>query len=424
MRISLTGLALLALIVVACGVARAQDNQPVAKPTLQPGVLWLVDLGVAQGYDDSPLGTGQGGYFTQFNPSLSFREDAEHGFWSLNFQPSVQRFYNFSVADRVNESASTRDKWQMSRRWTFDLIGNYLHTSDPFARSQEAAQAQPVGGSVVASPNNAFIGPESPFTVFGGSGTFHYQVRQHTELTFGGDYFSNRENTPGLPNTTGQVARAGYRKMVSRSQSIGLNYSGQFLSVVNPSESITTHTLLLSFNLEWKTGEQFVLFAGPQYSLISANLTGAPSSTPPVTAINQFILGYSAGSALSLEITKQNFFQMMASRRVVDGAGISGAVIQDEGQLDMSRRFNKRLSASVGGFYSEYEALGKLPVIVPNSWGATNRIELDLAPHSSFSAGYDYFHQPQISTALANLFSHNRAWIEYRYSFGSLAQRR
>jgi hypothetical protein len=421
-RISCECLALLALFAGTGQFALAQDDQ--TKPAIQEGALWLLDLGIGQGYDDSLIATGQGGNFTQFDPLLSFRQDREHGFWSLNFHPTVQHLYNFSIADRINESLSTLDSWQMSRRWTLDLSGSYLHTSDPFARSQEATEAPPIGNPGVVSPNSAFVGPESTFTVIGGSGTFHYQVRRHTELTFGGDYFSNRENAPGLPNTTSAAFRAAYTQTVRRGQSIGLNYSVQSFAVTNPEENITTNTLVVRYVFEWKTGRQLVLFAGPQYTSLSANSTSGTVPSPVSTKINQQVLDYSAGATLSLRITQQNFFQLMASRRIVDGAGVSGTVIQDEGRLGLSRRFSKRLSASIGSFYSEYQALGNLPVAEPSSWGAFNRAEIDLGPRSSLSMEYDYFHQAQIPSSLAPLFSHNRALIEYHHSLGTLTARR
>jgi hypothetical protein len=415
--------ACLAFLALFVGINRRVLAQQAASPTEQafrPGVLWLLDLGVGQGYDDSAIGTGQGGYYTEFDPTLDFRQDGEHGFWSLDLRPTVQRFYHFSVADRVDERASTTNLWRMSRRWTLDLSGNYLHTSDPFDRSESASGAQPVSTALVVAPNNSFIGPESPFTVFGGSSTLHYQIGRHTELTFGGDYFSSREDTPGLANTTSHAFRAGYTKTVRRGQSIGLLYSAQFFDVTDPEQQVTTHTLLLSYDFEWKTGREIAFFAGPQYSLLSASSSDISGPSPMLAGINQDVLGYAAGATLSINITKQNYFQLMASRRIADGAAISGAVVQDEGQLELSRRFNKHLSASVGAFYSDYQALGDLPVIAPNSWGAFNRAEFKIAPRSGISVEYDYFHQAEISPSLAPLFSHNRAFIEYHYSFGSL----
>ncbi|MFZ1113195.1 MAG: hypothetical protein WAN33_12085 [Candidatus Acidiferrales bacterium] len=420
LRIPFACLALFPLFAGISGRALAQDTKTQTVQAVQPGVLWLLDLGLGQGYDDNAIGTGQGGYFAEFDPTLDLRQYHEHGFWSFDFQPTIRRFYNFSAGDRIDEQASTKDSWQMSRRWTWDLSGNYLHTNDPFAVSESASGAQPVGGVGVVAPNNSFIGPESPFTVFDGSSTLHYQVGRRTELTFGGDYFTNRENAPGLPNTASHAFRAGYTKMVRRGQTVGLLYSAQFFNVNNPEQQVTTNSLLLSYDFEWKTGRQIALFAGPQYSLLNANSITATALSPALAAVNQDLLGYAAGATLSLLVTKQNYFQLMASRRVADGAGVSGAVIQDEAQLGLSRRFSKRLSASVGGFYSEYQPLGDLPVVAPNTWGAFNRAEFAIAPRSSFSVEYDYFHQTQISTSLAPLFSHNRVLIEYHYSFGAL----
>lgn len=411
------------MFALSAGTSRGVLAQQAGTQTVQavrPGVLWLVDLGLGQGYDDNAIGTGQGGYFAEFDPTLDLRQERAHGFWSLNFQPTIRRFYNFSVGDRIAEQASTMNRWQMSRRWSWDLNGSYLHTNDPFARSESASGAPPVGGAVLVAPNNSFIGPESPFTVFGGSSTLEYQVGRRSELSFGGDYFSNRENAPGLPNTASHAFRAAYTKMVRRGQTVGLLYSAQFFNVTNPGQQVTTDSLLLSYDFEWRTGRQIALFAGPQYSFLNARSISSTGPSPSLAAVNQDLLGYAAGATLSLLITKQNYFQLMASRRVADGAGVSGAVIQDEARLGFSQRFSKRLSASVGGFYSEYQPLGDLPVVAPNTWGAFNRAEFGFAPHSGISVEYDYFHQTQIAASLAPLFSHNRVLLEYHYSFGTL----
>lgn len=424
MRISFTVLALLMLVSASASAAFAQNGPAGASVGMRPGILWFFDLGVGQGYDDNPFGNGQGGYFAQFNPDLSLRQDTQHGSWSIDFQPSLQRFYNSANTDRVSESVSTIDSWQLSRRWTFDFNGNYLHTSDPLANGQDTGQPQPVGTASVISPNNAFIGPQAPFTVFGGSGTLDYQVRRHTELTFSGNYFSTREDATGLPNTTGEAFSVGYKKMVRRGQSIGLDYSAQFLSVINPNQSVTTNTFLLSYDYEWKTGKEIALFGGPQYSSFNVSSSLATSSSPLSYALNQNVLNYSAGATLSLLVTKQNSFQLMGSRRVTNGGGASGAAIQDEGQIGLSRRFNKHIFASTGEFYAEYQSIGDLPAAQPNSWGIFSHAEFNLGPSSSFSVEYDYFHQQLASSSLEPLFSHNRALVEYHYVFGSLHRQR
>lgn len=390
---------------------------------LRPGVLWMFNLGVGQGYNDDALGNGQGGYFAQFDPQLSLGETTRHDSWSLNLQSSVQEFYNLSVADRFNENASMSDKWQISRRWTLDLGGNYLHSSDPLANSQETGEAQPVGSPSVVSPNTAFIGPQSPFSAFGGSSTIHYQAGRYSDLTFGGDYFSYRENSPQLPNTASQSFRVGYSRIVRRGQTIGVNYSAQFLTITNPGESVTTNTLLLTYGFEWKHGRQISLFGGPQYSSIGGG-PASVSSELPFTVAAQQVLSYSVGATFSLPITRQNSFQLAASRRVSGSGGVSGAAVQDEADLGLSRRFKERFFASTGSFYSEYQALGNLPVAQPTSWGIFNRGQFSFTPNSSVSVEYDYFHQSLSNSSLGVLFPDNRALIEYHYSFGSLRRQR
>lgn len=415
------------LLVLWMGTSRrvfAQTSETAPVETVRPGLLWLFDASMAQGYDDSPLGTGKGGYFSEFNPIFELEEDRQHGFWSLNLQPMVQHFYGFPVADHVNELASTTDSWRISRRWRLDLDGNYVHTSDPFFRGEGSSDAQPVGTAGVVAPNNAFVGPESPFTGFSGSGTIDYQAGRYTQLTFGGDYFTYREDIQGLSNSTSYAFRAGYTKMVRRGQTIGLLYSSQSFTVTDPGEQATVNGLLMSYDFEWKTGHQVEFFAGPQYSQVNVTLTGLGGPTPAPVQANQDVLGYAAGATLSLLITKQNYLQLMISRRIANGAAASGVMIQDEAQLGLSRQFSKRLSASIAGFYSEYQQLGNLPVGLPNGWGAFNRAQFMIAPRSAISIEYDYFHQSQISRALAPLFSDNRVLVGYHYSFGSLRGRR
>lgn len=423
-RISIVGW--FVLFALSTGLARpavAQQTEPSAAGRVEPGVLWLFDLGVGQGYNDSPLGTGEGGYYAEFDPTLDFRQTREHGFWSLNFQPMVERFYSFSVADRVNELVSTRDSWQISRRWRVDLDGSYAHTSDPFFTGESASGAQQVDPSGVVAPNNAFIGPEAAYTVFTGSSTIHFQAGRYTELTFGGDYFRNREDVAGLSNSSSYAFRGGYTRMVRRGQTVGLLYSAQSFTITDPTEQVRSNSLLLSYDFAWKTGQQIELFAGPQYSQVSATVP-APGGSSSTVAVNQSVLGYAAGATLSFVLTSRNYLQLIAWRRIANGSAASGAAIQDEGQLTLSRQFSKRLSASVGAFYSEYQAVGDLPIALPNGWGAFNRAQLHLGPRSTISIQYDYFHQAQISSVLAPLFSDSRALIEYHYSFGSLGGQR
>jgi hypothetical protein len=421
LRILFACLALLALFAGISWPALAQGTEPQPTPSLRPGIGLQLDVGVGQGYDDNLIGTGRGGSFTQLNATFDFHQASEHNSWSLNFQPTVEQLYN--IDNRFNESVSMIDSWQVSRRWTLDLNGNYLHTSDPFASSSSAAE---VSGPVVVAPNSTFIGPGSPITVFGGSATLHYQVGSHSELTFGGEYFSNRENNPLLPNAENHAFQANYTKMVRRGQSIGFLYAVQSFDVTNPEQQVTTHSLLLSYGYAWKPGWQITLLAGPQYSLVNTSSLSATRSSATLAGVKQNLLGYSAEATLSIPIAKQNVFQLMASRRVTDGAGVSGTVIQNDGQLEFSLRFNKRLSAHVQGFYAEYEALSTPNVAQPNSWGSNDRAVFNFTPQSSLVISYNYSHYvPLFSLApLAPFYSHNRVLIEYHYSFGTLPGRR
>lgn len=397
------------------------EPQEQPKPAFRPGLGWQLDLGLGQGYDDNLIGIGRGGALTQFDVSLDLHQAWEHGFWSLDFQPTVQRLS--SVVDRVNESVSTRDSWELSRRWTLDLNGNYLHSGDPFAGTQLASEAEPTSGAVVVAPNSAFIGPGAPITIFGGSATLSYQMGRNSGLTFGGNYFSNRGESP-LPSINSPAFYINYTKMVHRGHTIGFLYSAQSFDVTNPEERVTTHSLLLSYGYEPKLGWQIALWAGPQYSLIDTNSVNAAGSYSPLTVVGQSLLGYSAGATLSRLIAKRSFFQLMASRHVTNGAGTSGAVISNAGQLSLSRPINKRLSVYVGGFYSEYEQLGNLPVSQPNAWGAFNLAAFEFTPRSSISIRYDYSYYVPIPSYVGASYSHQRVLIEYHYSFGKLPDAR
>ena len=213
--------------------------------------------------------------------------------------------------------------------------------------------------------------------------------------------------------------------MVRRGQRIGLLYSklNPWMSPT-PEQQVTTHSLLLSYSYKWKTYSQIALFAGPQYSLLSAKSVSASGLSPTPSGVRQDIFGYAIGATLSIGITKQNIFQLMASHRVADGAGLSGAVVQNVGQLNLSRRFNEHLSVYGGSFYSESQALGNLPVAAPNAWGAFSRAAFNLTPRSSIAVEYDYSHYGSLSAFLAPHFYHQRVWIEYHYSFGTSPERR
>jgi hypothetical protein len=271
------------------------------------------------------------------------------------------------------------------------------------------------------APNSAFVSPESPDTVFGGSVTSHYRAGEHSELTFGGGYFSNRQSGPGLPNTRSYHLEAGYTKMFRRGQTIGLTYSFQSFDVTNPMQQVMTHSALVTYGYAWRAGRQITFFGGPQYSLVGANSVSSAAGQPiTLTGATEGTLGYSAGAEVSIFITQQNFFQAMASHRITDGAGVSGTVVQTEGQSEFSRRFNERLTASVGLFYSKYNALGDLPIVVPNTWGVFTSAVFNINPRSNIQVNFDYFHQPQIPSIAAPLFSHHFALVEYHYTFGRL----
>lgn len=381
---------------------------------------WFLDLGAGQGYDNNFI--GQGGDFTQFDAVLHFHQAWEKNFWSLGSQSTLQRFYTNSVADHifVNESVSAMDSWQVSHRWTLNLKGQFDHTSDPFTSGQNALEAEPVSGPVVVDPNSAFIGPELPITVFSGSAVLRYQVGRFTELAFGGDYFSNREPSL-LANFKSHAFHIAYTKMVRRGQSIGFLYALQSFDVTNLEQQVTTHSVFLTYSYTSNGGWQIGLSAGPQYSLLNSNSVSV--LFPPSLKGN--LLTFFGEAKLSKSISKENFVQLTASRRVTDTAGIAGIAVQNEGRLNFSLRFKQHLSLSVGGFYSEYEPLGTLPLFgLGTASGAFNRAVFDLTPHSSIVIDYNYDRYSGMPISVAIPYSHQRVAVEYHYSFGGSPSQR
>lgn len=380
----------------------------------------LFDLGLQQGWDDNATGTGQTAYSLEATPHLSFRQNRERGFWSVDYRSTFRRYQSLAIPDRFDHSLHVGGSVEFSPRWTADFYSQLLHSSNPFLRSQDVV----AGGNAIFGRNPSFVGLARAFTSSDTSVSLHYQFGPHGWLHFNADYFRDDESDARLLSNDSRSFHVQYEKRYARNKTWGVLYSLQLFRTTAANLSVRTQSLLLTHGYEMGRGTRLELSGGPQFSVVQAQPTRNANffflQLPVAEPIREPITGFAAAVVLTQRVTNRTSMEFSVSRRIADGSGVTGTIVQNSFGLALRQQPTRRLSSVLSGYFTGNRGLSGAELRSPfQAWGFSAGTDFALARHASLTAEYDFSHNGAVPGTIRSLALHNRFVLGFRYSFGT-----
>jgi len=251
------------------------------------------------------------------------------------------------------------------RRWTLTLIDELRYTPElAFGNLGFGG----IATTIVVPIGLPFGGDQTILSEFGQRLTnataiqADVKLSRRSSLTFSGGYSELYFFDQDLLNSTEIYAQAGYNHQLSKLDSIGVSYVFNGFRYSNFSQSIDTHTVLLSYGRRVTGRLAFQIAAGPQYALFATGLScGATGINVPACGSTNELL-WSLSTTLSYQLERTGFFASYF-HGVTGGSGVLAGAIGDTVQGKVSRQLTRTLTGDVEVGYARNTGL---EVALPN----------------------------------------------------------
>ena len=188
------------------------------------------------------------------------------------------------------------------------------------------------------------------------------RLSRRSSLTFSAGYSELYFFDQDLLNSTAIYAQAGYNHQLSKLDTIGVSYVFNGFRFSSFSQSIDTHSALLSYGRRVTGRLAFQIAAGPQYAIFATGLScGATGvDVPPCASTNELL--WSLNTTLSYQLERTGFFATY-SHGVTGGSGVLAGAIGDTVLGTVSRQITRTFTGDVELAYARNSGLA---VAIPN----------------------------------------------------------
>jgi len=366
----------------------------------------------ATAYDDNMLGNATapvGGTSFAVAPFISLNETRSRLSWQADYAPGFTFYRRLSERNQTDQNLDFGLEYRLSPHLTMRLKDAFLKTSN-FLGGLGQNQQTPFG--TLEQSNLTLITPVTDRMSNTGSAELTYQVGPNSMI--GGRGLSNElrfpdtEQSGGLADSHSQTAEAFLAHRLSRIHWIGVTYHYQhILTDLNDSRN-TTQALLFSYTLNVTPAMSFSLFAGPQQSETSSQLTSAATTWLPAV-----------GGSFSWQ-NQHSGFTAGVSRRVSDGGGLPGAVQLTSVDGSYRIEWARNWAARFGGSYGKDELIETLSPVSRDSRSAVVMVAIShrIGAHLALEASYVRAYQEYLDgSGSSSSFNRNRPQISLTYSF-------
>ena len=419
------------LLAMIPGVARAQaaPNVPVLASGQLPPAIPGADVEVANvvegsiqvgaNYDDNAvIGAAPRRWDIDYSisPSITFRETLPRFEWSLRYGPGFTKSQNLTYRNQLTQNLGGQFSWRTSKRTQLAVQQTYIRSTNPF--DQSYTQPGPTLGT-----NNTIFVPSLLRTTILSNGEFSYQAGEHTSMGLGGSFnHAGYQSTPQSGQTTSLVysqtatGNAYISHQFSARNQLGFQYVAQVLRFPVANARTTTHSFLVSEQLNFSPHSVLSVYAGPEYSQtfnqVVVNL-GFIIITIPVNA-NQ----WSASGGVIYNWTGQRLaIALDYSRGIGDGGGLVGAVSLNTGRAEATWKLAQgwSLATSIAGGDDQLLAVktGQNEML---TYSANASLRRQLSRNLTMNLNYERLNE---TGGLGNLPIGNRdlAYASITYSF-------
>jgi hypothetical protein len=357
-------------------------------------------------------------------PFIALDEATPRLHLALTYAPGFTFYQRETSLNEADQNASIDLEYRLSPHVTFSARDGFQKSSNVF-NQPDLASAAAVTGSTEAA-NFSVIAPIADRLSNSGDAGITYQFAANSMVgasgTFTNLHYPNQAEVPGLVDSGSQSGSAFYSLRIARRHYIGAVYQYQrLLSYPVPGTNETqTHAALVFYTVYLRPRFSISFFGGPQYADVGtqwppttcANIVGT-CPTPGSRSWNP-AAGGSLGWQGHLSSVAVSYVHLISS-----GSGLIGAVRMDNASASLRQQLTRRLSASVGGGYTQNDVLDAPPTVSSNGHTilGTAGLQQQFGQHLNLQLGYTRLHQDYASVAVLATPNTNREFVSISYQF-------
>jgi hypothetical protein len=271
-----------------------------------------------------------------------------------------------SISDNTNASNGVVQELNFSnkhqfRRWNLSIFENLNYLPESAFGFNGLGAGVPGGG---VGGGGAFDPGQSLLTGRGQNlgNTFETEadvfLSARTSLTFIGGYSSLKYFDSDLLNYGSVDARVGYNYLLDRKNTVGVDYTYLQYNYSNFDQSITTHTVQLTYGRRVTGRLAFQLGVGPEIDLLQTPIFtnpgggGAGTSTENATTT----VGWSLNTSLQYQL-KRTALAVSFNHGLAGGSGIQAGAESNTASGTVTHGISRSLSGSILGGYSRSSGL-------------------------------------------------------------------
>ena len=357
-------------------------------------------------------------------PFLALDEATPRLHLVLTYAPGFTFYQRETSLNEADQNASIELEYRLSPHVTFSARDGFQKSSSVFNQPDLAAAAAVTGGTEAA--NFSVIAPIADRLSNSGNAGITYQFAANGMVgasgTFTNLHYPNQAEVPGLFDSGSQSGTAFYSLRVAQRHYVGAVYQYQRLIAypVPGTNETQTHAALVFYTVYFRPRFSLSLFGGPQYAesgpqwppTTCTNIV-SPCPTPASQSWNP-AAGGSLGWQGHLSSVAVSYVHLISS-----GGGLIGAVRMDNASASVRQQLSRRLSASVGGGYTQNDILVASPTISNNGHTVlgTAALQQQFGQHLNLQLGYTRLHQDYPAVGVLATPDTNREFVSISYQF-------
>ncbi|MGH9528918.1 MAG: hypothetical protein ACRD2S_03265, partial [Terriglobales bacterium] len=339
----------------------------------------------------------------------------------FSYSPGFTFYQRHSSLDQTSESVAFNFAYRLSPHVTFTAQDSLAKTSGFFG--PVAFNGVDTLPNPLQSANLTLIAPIADTLINTATVGVSYQFGLNDMVGVTGNSsvlrYLNRNESPGLFDSTGEGAGAYYSHRFANRNYIAVNY--QFETFLSDTASLLpgtsqietrTHSIYGSYTLYLKRTLSITAFGGPQYS-----------DTFGGTIVPQQMWSPSGGGSLSWQ-GKETSFAASYSRRITDGGGLPGAVLANIADASFRAQLTKNLTTAVSADYATNTVLDSAFVggfgggLNGHSVSESVSLARTFGEHVNASAGYTHLHQSYANISTFDIAPNvNSVFVSVSYHF-------
>jgi len=363
----------------------------------------------------------------EIKPGLSFQLTRRHLRWRLNANPGIAIHQRVGQRDLFTNAFGTDIGYELSKRLTARLRGNYTIKDDPFS---SGVFTEPTPLNVLDQPTNIVITPQQRRASAQAAADVIYDVGERSTVQISGGFYTLQfSHPPGmvqqlLSDSQFTTARAHYTHRLTPRTSVGAIYQFQDLASFGTANSRTlSHSFLFSQATEITPTTAFQVFIGPQYEKTEGILflpfgVGGTLLLPIVDSSWSW-----AGGATFGWQGHRTSLRMTFRHQVLNGGGLPTAARSTNASIELRRSLFAGWLGSAGVAYGENKLLNFGAQSSTRSFIASAGARHRIGQSMWFDLRYGHGHQHGEGGLLNRTGDDNRVTALLQYEFKSLLGR-